>query len=384
MLDSKSLVTDRASSAYTAPGNSGIMREVQSQTLPAFPRPDGACKLDNPCSTFKPDYSGKSDSARAWNKEAKQQKGQGVEVGPDGKYEAKQGDSLWGIAERLIKKEGGKSSQSEVQKRVKELVEANKENLPGLDCNPHLLKRGSKLNLPGQTEKPGEKTDPKGESATVPTEQRPNKEALKPVETPNKSNGLNGKETQSDLESRKKSGGADLPTDKPITDKPVTDKPAADVCKPGDIYRDMAKFSDLKTDEYLAACRISKALIDGDADSLKRAMNGVSGKESGERIARALNENFKDQGVVFDFNEYKYRTASQPDRDQTSTSMRMYHRGADKYLEVGKDHVGLGGPVQIEPGSPINYGMVSFNSESMRQATLDDMSKAMKKRYCTT
>lgn len=406
MLDSKPLVTDRASSAYGSSGINGIMREVQSQTLPLAPRPDGSCRVENPCSPFKPDYSGNSDSARAWNKEAKQQKGKEIEVGPDGKYEVKQGDSLWGIAERSLKKEGGKASQAEVQKRVKELVEANKEQYPGLDCNPNLLKRGSKLIVPGQAEKPADKAepkadtkaDPKADTKVAPEVNRTNKADVPKVEVPagkpsgpNQGDSSDGGTRVRPVEQVKPPVTGDLPTDKPITVKPPTDKletdkPAidgkGDVCKPGDIYRDLAKFPDLKTEEYLAACRISKAVIDGDVESLKRAMNGVSGKESGERIARALNENFKEQGVVFDFNEFKYRTASQPDRDQTSTSMRMYRRGADKYLEVSKDHVGLGGPVQVEPGGAINYGGVAYHSESMRQATIDDMSKAMKKRYC--
>jgi len=396
------------------------MLEVQSQTrLPSVPRTDGICKLDGACSTFKPDYSGKSDSARAWQKDAKHQSTTGIETGPDGRYEAKQGDSLWGIAQRMVKKEGRHSSVAEVQKKVKELVEANKENLPGLDCNPHMLKRGSRLNLPAHTEKPGEKPDEKlqGSSATK-VEPNPNHDArrdrdepdaaaAKPVDVAPNTN-LNSGANSDDRSGRseplvadpdKRTGSLeevkpeiaqrterDLTTDKP-SDKP-SDKPDAsvnggDVCKPADIYRDMSKFPDLNPSEFLTACRISRSIIDGDEESLKRAMTIFGGgKEGGERIARALNETFKDQGIVFDFNEMKYRNGSNPDREQTLDSFRIYHRGADKYMEVGKDSLSLGGPVLIEPGGPINYGLVGYPSEVMREATLADLSKAMKSHYC--
>jgi LysM repeat protein len=361
MLDSNHLPTDRTAPAALSGNSAGVQRELLEQyKIPA--RSNGACSLNEACSPFKPDYERKTESGRAWDKEAKKQQGSGFEVGPDGKYEVKPGDSLWGIAERAIKKEGGKSSAAEVHKRVKELVEANKENLPGLDCNPHLLKRGGKLNIPGRTnqeqssEKPAENLTPG--AVAKPSE--------KPAEnlTP---------------------GAAAKPSDI-IPDKPG-DKPGEagrpDVCKPGDIYKDMAKFPELSQKEYVTACRISKAVIDGDAEALKKAMSDFpANKESGERVARALNETFRDQGIVVDYNQYSFFRASTPDKQETASSFRLYHRGAERYLEVGKDYVGMGGPVRQGPGEAIDWGTMAYHGDSQRKATIDDLSAAMRRRYC--
>lgn len=377
MLDSNHLPTDRTAPAAPGGNSAGVQRELLEQyRIPA--RSNGACSLNDACSPFKPDYERRTESGRAWDKEAKKQQGSGFEVGPDGKYEVKPGDSLWGIAERAIKKEGGKSSPAEVQKRVKELVEANKENLPGLDCNPHLLKRGGKLNIPGRTnqEQPSEK----------PAENLTPGNAAKPSEKPaeNKTPGNAAKPSEKPPENLTP-GNAAKPSDS-IPDKP-SDKPGEavrpDVCKPADIYKDMAKFPELSQKEYFTACRISKAVIDGDAEALKKAMSDFpANKESGERVARALNETFRDQGIVVDYNQYNFYRASTPDKQETASSFRIYHRGAERYLEVGKDNVGMGGPVRQGPGGSIDYGTVAYHGESQRKATIDDLSAAMRRRYC--
>ncbi len=377
MLDSNHLPTDRTAPAALGGNSAGVQRELLEQyRIPA--RSNGACSLNDACSPFKPDYERRTESGRAWDKEAKKQQGSGFEVGPDGKYEVKPGDSLWGIAERAIKKEGGKTSPAEVQKRVKELVEANKENLPGLDCNPHLLKRGGKLNIPGRTnqEQPSEK----------PAENLTPGNAAKPSEKPaeNLTPGNAAKPSEKPAENLTP-GNAAKPSDS-IPDKP-SDKPGEavrpDVCKPADIYKDMAKFPELSQKEYFTACRISKAVIDGDAEALKRAMGDFpANKESGERVARALNETFRDQGIVVDYNQYNFFRASTPDKQETASSFRIYHRGAERYLEVGKDNVGMGGPVRQGPGGSIDYGTVAYHGESQRKATIDDLSAAMRRRYC--
>jgi len=378
MLDSNHLPTDRTAPAALSGNSAGVQRELLEQyRIPA--RSNGACSLNDACSPFKPDYERRTESGRAWDKEAKKQQGSGFEVGPDGKYEVKPGDSLWGIAERAIKKEGGKSSPAEVQKRVKELVEANKENLPGLDCNPHLLKRGGKLNIPGRTnqEQPSEKP------AENPTPGNAAKPSEKPAE--NLTPGNAAKPSEKPAENLTP-GNAAKPSDS-ISDKP-SDKPGeavrpADVCKPADIYKDMAKFPELSPKEYFTACRISKAVIDGDAEALKRAMSDFpANKESGERVARALNETFRDQGIVVDYNQYNFFRASTPDKQETASSFRIYHRGAERYLEVGKDNVGMGGPVRQGPGGSIDYGTVAYHGETQRKATIDDLSAAMRRRYC--
>ncbi len=377
MLDSNHLPTDRTAPSALGGNSAGVQRELLEQyKIPA--RSNGACSLNDACSPFKPDYERKTESGRAWDKEAKKQQGTGLEVGPDGKYEVKQGDSLWGIAERAIKKEGGKSSAAEVQKRVKELVEANKENLPGLDCNPHLLKRGGKLNIPGRpnqeqpSEKPAENLTPG--NAAKPSE--------KPAENLTPGNAAKPSEKPAEIlppgtVAKPSDSTADKPTDKPA------DGARPDVCKPTDIYKDMAKFPDLSNQEYLTACRISKAVIDGDAEALQKAMKDFpADKASGERVARAFNETFKDQGIVVDYNQFNYFRASAPDKQETMSNFRLYHRGADRYLEVGKDNVGIGGPVRQGPGGSIDYGAVAYHGESQRKATLDDMAAAMRRRYC--
>ena len=378
MLDSNHLPTDRTAPAALSGNSAGVQRELLEQyRIPA--RSNGACSLNDACSPFKPDYERRTESGRAWDKEAKKQQGSGFEVGPDGKYEVKPGDSLWGIAERAIKKEGGKSSPAEVQKRVKELVEANKENLPGLDCNPHLLKRGGKLNIPGRTnqEQPSEKP---AENLTPGNAAKPSE---KPAENPTPGNAAKPSEKPAE---NLTPGNAAKPSDS-ISDKP-SDKPGeavrpADVCKPADIYKDMAKFPELSPKEYFTACRISKAVIDGDAEALKKAMSDFpANKESGERVARALNETFRDQGIVVDYNQYNFFRASTPDKQETASSFRIYHRGAERYLEVGKDNVGMGGPVRQGPGGSIDYGTVAYHGESQRKATIDDLSAAMRRRYC--
>ncbi len=413
MLDSNHLPTDRTAAAAPSGNAAGVQRELLEQyKLPA--RSNGACSLNDACSPFTPDYKRETESGRAWDREAKKQQGSNLEVGPDGKYEVKPGDSLWGIAERAIKKEGGKSSAAEVQKRVKELVEANKENLPGLDCNPHLLKRGTKLNIPGRTnqdqssEKPAEKPaeTPKPGAVTKPTEkpsEKPPVENLapgaitnpteKPSEKPPVENLAPGAVTKPTEKPSEKPpvenlapGAVTKPTDG-TSDKP-TDKPAEtvrpDVCQPTDIYRDMAKFPELTTKEYLAACRIGRAVVDGDAEALKKAMSELpANKESGERVARALNETFKDQGIVVDYNQFNYFRASTPDKQETMSSLRLYHRGADRYLEVSKDHVGTGGPVRQGPNGSLIYGAVAYHGESQRKETIDDLSAAMRSRYCS-
>ncbi|MFA6210649.1 MAG: hypothetical protein WC714_14560 [Candidatus Obscuribacterales bacterium] len=384
MLDSNHLPTDRVAPSALSGNSAGVQRELLEQyRMPA--RSNGACTLNDACSPFKPDYERKTESGRAWDKEAKKQKGTGIDVGPDGKYEVKPGDSLWGMAERLIKKEGGKSSAAEVQKRVKELVEANKENLPGLDCNPHLLKRGTRINIPG-----GNRDDSAAKPSEKPAENLTPGTAAKPSEKPaeNLTPGTAAKPSEKPAENLTPGTAAkpsDVSTDKPA-EKP-TDKPAEttrpEVCKPADIYKDMAKFPELSTREYMTACRIGRAVVDGDPEALKRAMNDFpADKASGERVARALNETFKDQGIVVDYRQYNYFRASTPDKQETMSSFSLYHRGADRYLEVSKENVGVGGPVRQGPGGSIDYGGVAYHSDAQRKATLDDMAAAMRRRYC--
>ncbi len=389
MLEARQLPVERTPVAEPKTGTSGIERELQSQLrLPA--RSNAACTINEACSSFKPDYKRETESGRAWDGLARRQRQTGIEPGADGKYEVKPGDSLWGIAERMIKKEGGRSTPAELQKRVKELVEANKENIPGLDCNPNLLRRGARLILPdGPVQpKPGEKPGDK------PAEKPAEKPADKPAEQPGASTDVKPGDRSTERPAEKP---VDRPADKPAerpTDKPA-DKPAensntpdrlpaapADRCKPVDIYQDLASHKDLTAPEFLTASRIVRSVMDGDMDALKKATADLNlNKESGERIARALNETFKDQGIVTSYRELNYGRSSNGSENIVG-SFSIYRRGADKYLEVGKDYLGLAGPVQIEPGGPINYGNVSYPSLNMQEASIEDLARAMKRRYC--
>lgn len=93
-----------------------------------------------------------SAQGRAWQKLDEQQRGKPVEIGPDGTYQVKRGDSLSRIAERSLQGEGNKQpSKAEIQNQMKRIMEAN----PVLKCNPDYLKEGEKLKIPGnKNEKP--------------------------------------------------------------------------------------------------------------------------------------------------------------------------------------------------------------------------------------
>lgn len=97
-----------------------------------------------------------SPRAEAWRKDAAQQAKRPVTPDSDGKYEVHKGDSLWGITKRLMESEGQKKCTPEqFNKKLKELIDLNKDRYPTLECNPGLIKPGMKLKLkPDMAEQP--------------------------------------------------------------------------------------------------------------------------------------------------------------------------------------------------------------------------------------
>jgi len=67
-----------------------------------------------------------------------------------GQVDVKNGDSLWKIAERLLRNGNQRPNDQDTKRLVDDLVRANQERYPGLKTNPNLIKPGMKLDIPGQ------------------------------------------------------------------------------------------------------------------------------------------------------------------------------------------------------------------------------------------
>ena len=66
----------------------------------------GSCGPTTDCESrrqFRPDPSLSTPRAREWQQQSQQQRRQNLEVGTDGRYEVKPGDSLWTIGERAAR-----------------------------------------------------------------------------------------------------------------------------------------------------------------------------------------------------------------------------------------------------------------------------------------
>ncbi|HEY9787681.1 MAG TPA: LysM peptidoglycan-binding domain-containing protein [Candidatus Obscuribacterales bacterium] len=127
--------------------------------------------IEENCPPFKPDYQRQTESARQWHRDAAQRSQESVNLGPAEKYEVKEGDSLSGIAERLITGSNGKADAKEVAKLVKKLVDANKDAYPHLVCNPDLIRVGMRLKVPpeGQNGMRDEAAQPPHDSRKPPS-----------------------------------------------------------------------------------------------------------------------------------------------------------------------------------------------------------------------
>lgn len=120
----------------------------------------GSCKAGGPGKVsdcdWRPDANARG--ADKWFEASRQQRGKALDH-KDGEYTVQRGDSMWTIAERSLKEHGGeKPGAAAIQQRMKEIVDANKDRFPGLDCNNHLLRPDMKLRIPdahGDATNPG-------------------------------------------------------------------------------------------------------------------------------------------------------------------------------------------------------------------------------------
>lgn len=114
----------------------------------------GSCGTTPDCASrrqFRPDSSLSTPGAREWQQRSQQQRRQNLEVGQDGRYEVKPGDSLWTIGERAARGNSAqRPSPRDIQESMRRILEAN----PDLNCNPNLLRRGQRLVIPDNV-KPG-------------------------------------------------------------------------------------------------------------------------------------------------------------------------------------------------------------------------------------
>jgi hypothetical protein len=97
---------------------------------------------------FKPDFEYKTEQGRAWKAVSDQQRQQPLEVNERGRYQVVYGDSLSTIAERNLKGSGLAADRKSVEAEVQNIVNANKNRYPSLDCNNHFIKTGWTLDLP--------------------------------------------------------------------------------------------------------------------------------------------------------------------------------------------------------------------------------------------
>lgn len=110
--------------------------------------PIGTCGPTPDCETakrFRPEQNPTSRGGLEWQKRSQEQRQRDVEVGPDGRYEVKPGDSLWTLGERLARRANGQRPPArEIQENIRRITEAN----PELKCNPNYLRSGRRLVIP--------------------------------------------------------------------------------------------------------------------------------------------------------------------------------------------------------------------------------------------
>lgn len=110
--------------------------------------PVGTCGPTPDCETarrFRPEQNPTSRGGLEWQRRSQEQRQRDVEVGQDGRYEVKPGDSLWTLGERLARRSNGQRPPArEIQENIRRITEAN----PELKCNPNYLRSGRRIVIP--------------------------------------------------------------------------------------------------------------------------------------------------------------------------------------------------------------------------------------------
>jgi hypothetical protein len=63
-------------------------------------------------------------------------------------HDVVRGENLWKLARRQLKQQGQEGSASAIIERIHLIIEANKDNYPGLAVDPNIIIPGMKLRLP--------------------------------------------------------------------------------------------------------------------------------------------------------------------------------------------------------------------------------------------
>lgn len=106
---------------------------------------------DLPCLSvdWTPDFKYETESGKKWLEEAGEQDKKDLETTNNNSYVVERGDSFWGIAKRSLRDQKGEDpNNKEIQAFMAKIIEANKEEFPELDCNPHLIQPGLTLIIP--------------------------------------------------------------------------------------------------------------------------------------------------------------------------------------------------------------------------------------------
>ena len=127
---------------------------------------------------FKPDYEYKTEQGRAWKAESDVQRGKHIELNEKGRYQVQHGDCLETIAERNLKDAGLSANRQAIKAEVADIVAANKNRYPSLDCNNEFLRDGWTLTLPKHQQ--GDKGDPAFDSQYNTVPQKPAEKPLPP------------------------------------------------------------------------------------------------------------------------------------------------------------------------------------------------------------
>lgn len=100
---------------------------------------------------WRPDANSGSEKTRKWRNDASAQREKPADVDEQGQYKVKPGDTLWDISKRLATpKDGPAPSNMDIINKMEEIVKENKGRHRNLDCNPHLLRPGDTLKVPGE------------------------------------------------------------------------------------------------------------------------------------------------------------------------------------------------------------------------------------------